>query len=331
MRVLIVGATGFVGAHLLCECRSRGDELWATHRPGEAAPDSGGVRWLPVDVLDERSIREALAASRAEGLVHLAGQAKVAVANRDPIGTFRINAEGTYRVLHAMRELAPDARAVVAGSAEAYGVVPAAELPVRETRPLAPTSPYGASKAAADLVAGQAAVGWGLDVVRMRPFNHVGPGQRRGFVAPDFASQVAAIERGEAEPVLRVGNLSGRRDFTDVRDVARAYRDAIDRGRRGEAYNLCSGRPAPIEEIVRFFVDRADVDIEVRPDVSLLRPVDVPEFLGSPEKARAELGWAAEIPLETSLADVLEEWRRLRVAQPADDAPEERAGREERV
>jgi GDP-4-dehydro-6-deoxy-D-mannose reductase len=323
MRLLILGGTGFVGAHLLRECAARGDELWATYRPGEASPPGGAVRWLPVDVLDGDSIREALVASGAEGVVHLAGQANVAAANRDPIGTFRVNAEGTYRVLNALRERAPDARAIVVGSAEAYGVVPAAELPVRETRLLAPTSPYGASKAAADLVAGQAALGWGLDVVRMRPFNHLGPGQRRGFVAPDFASQVAAIERGESEPVLRVGNLSGRRDFTDVRDIVRAYRDAIERGRAGEAYNLCSGRPTRIEDIVRFFVDRAEVEIEVRPDESRLRPVDVPEFLGSPEKARAELGWTAEIPLESSLDDVLEEWRRPRVAQPAES--EERA------
>jgi GDP-4-dehydro-6-deoxy-D-mannose reductase len=318
MRLLILGATGFVGRHLLRECRGRGDELWATYRPGDLQPSGGGVRWLPVDVLETDSIREALAASRPEGVVHLAGQASVATANRDPIGTFRINAEGTYRVLNALREQAPHARAIAVGSAEVYGVVPAAELPVRETRPLAPSSPYGASKAAADLVAEQAAIGWGLDVVRMRPFNHVGPGQRQGFVAPDFASQVAAIERGESEPVLRVGNLSGRRDFTDVRDIARAYRDAVERGRAGEAYNLCSGRPTRIEDIVRFFVDRSDVEIEVRPDESRLRPVDVPEFLGSPEKARAELGWVAEIPLESSLGDVLEEWRRPRVAQPAE-------------
>jgi len=321
MRVLILGATGFVGAHLVRECRRRGDEVVATYRPDEAVPrDGDGVRWLAADVLEADGIRAAVEAARADALVHLAGQANVALANRDPVGTFRINAEGTYRVLDAIRELAPDMRAVVVGSAEAYGAVPAAELPVRETRPLAPSSPYGASKAAADLVAAQAALGWGLDVVRMRPFNHVGPGQRRGFVAPDFASQVAAIERAESEPVLRVGNLSGRRDFTDVRDIVRGYRDAVERGRGGEAYNLCSGRSVRIEEIVKYFVERAQVPIEIREDDRRLRPVDVPEFLGSPEKAGADLGWAARIPLEESLRDVLEEWRQPRreVSHPAD-------------
>jgi GDP-4-dehydro-6-deoxy-D-mannose reductase len=244
--------------------------------------------------------------------VHLAGQANVALANRDPIGTFRVNAEGTYQMLNAVRELAPDTKAVVITSAEAYGAVPTAEMPVKESRPLAPSSPYGASKAAAALVAQQAALGWGLDVVRMRPFNHVGPGQRRGFVAPDFASQVAAIERAEVEPVLRVGNLSGRRDFTDVRDIVRGYRDAIERGTGGQAYNLCSGVSTRIEEIVGFFVDRAEVKIEIRRDEGRLRPVDVPEFLGSGDKALAELGWSPKISLESSLQEVLDEWRRAR-------------------
>jgi GDP-4-dehydro-6-deoxy-D-mannose reductase len=310
MRVLIVGGTGFVGGHLLRECRERGDEIHATFRPGEEVPEGGGVRWLPLDLLDPATVRAALAEVRPEGVIHLAGQANVAEANRDPVGTFRVNAEGTYRLLAEAREHAREARFVAVASAEVYGTVPVGELPVGESRPLAPRTPYGASKAAADLAAAQAAEGWGLDVVRMRPFNHVGPGQRRGFVVPDFASQVAAIERGESEPVLRVGNLSGRRDFTDVRDVARGYRIALEAGRRGRAYNLCSGTSTPIEAILRFFVDRSRAPIEVREDRARLRPVDVTEFRGDPSRAREELGWSARIPLETSLEEVLEEWRR---------------------
>jgi len=177
-RLLVFGGTGFVGGHLIRECRGRGDEIFATYGPGEAVPEDPDVRWLPLDLLDPAVLASAFEEARPDGVVHLAGQASVALANRDPVGTFRINAEGTYRVLVALRDLAPDARAVVVTSAEVYGAVPAGELPVTEDRPLAPTSPYGASKAAADLVARQAADGWGLDVVRMRPFNHVGPGQR---------------------------------------------------------------------------------------------------------------------------------------------------------
>jgi GDP-4-dehydro-6-deoxy-D-mannose reductase len=309
VRVLIVGATGFVGRHLVRECASRGDELWGTYRPDETRPEGDGVRWLPLDLLDGDSVAAAFREARPGGVVHLAGQASVAEGSRDPVGTFRVNGEGTYRVLTALRDLAPEAAAVAVTSAEVYGAVPSAEMPVRESQPLRPRTPYGASKAAADLAAAQAADGWGLRVVRARPFNHVGPGQRAGFVAPDFASQVAAVESGAARPEIRVGNLSGRRDFTDVRDVARGYRDALDSGIPGRAYNLCSGRSFPIGEILEFFVGRARVPIRVVEDPARLRPVDVPEFRGDPSRARDDLGWSPRIPLEQSLQEVLEEWR----------------------
>lgn len=308
MRVLILGATGFVGGHLIRECDARGDDWGGTYRPGEPVPESARP-WYPVDLLDPASIRHALDSYRPEGIIHLAGQANVARAHDDPVESFRINGEGTLHVLHEMRSTSPEARAVVVTSAEVYGAVPADELPVAEDRALAPRTPYGVSKAAADIVAAQAARGWGLHVVRMRPFNHVGPGQRLGFVAPDFASQVARIERGADEPVMRVGNLSGRRDFTDVRDIVRGYRDALDRGRSGTAYNLCRGESTAIEEILRFFVGRSAVPIDVRRDESRFRAVDVPEFRGDGSRAKADLGWVPQRPLTESLTDVLEEWR----------------------
>jgi GDP-4-dehydro-6-deoxy-D-mannose reductase len=205
----------------------------------------------------------------------------------------------------------------VVTSAEVYGAVPAEEMPVREDRPPAPRTAYGVSKAAADLIAARAGPTWRLSVLRMRPFNHVGPGQRLGFVAPDFAAQVAAAERGLAPPVIRVGDLSGRRDFTDVRDIVAGYRAALDRGSPGEAYNLCSGRSVAIEEILRFFVDRARVTIEIRRDERRLRPVEVAEFRGDGRRAAGELGWKPEIPLDRSLSEVLEEWR----AAPDDALP----------
>ncbi len=309
MRVLVVGASGFVGGHLLAECRERGDDIVATYRPGETPPDGAGEQWRAVDILDPTAVVEAVRVARPEGLIHLAGQADVALANRDPVGTFRVNAEGTLCVLDAMRREAETARAVVVTSAEAYGIVPPEEMPVTEDRPLIPRTAYGASKAAAEAVAIQAAMGWGLAVVRMRPFNHVGPGQRLGFVAPDFASQVASAERRLRPPVLEVGNLSGRRDFTDVRDIVRGYRAALERGTSGAAYNLCSGRSVAIEDILRRFVDRSTVDIEIRRDETRFRPVDVPEFRGDASRAAADLGWEPRVPLDTSLDEVLEEWR----------------------
>lgn len=314
MRLLIVGGTGFVGRHLVSACCAAGDEVVATGRPGEPPPGDSPARWLELDLLDADSVGATLESARPEGIVHLAGQANVAEANRDPVATFRVNAEGTLRVLAEARARAPDARVVVVTSAEVYGAAAPSEMPIPETRELAPRTPYGVSKAAADLAAAQAAAGWGLHVVRMRPFNHVGPGQRRGFVVPDFASQVAAIERGESEALLRVGNLSARRDFTDVRDVARGYRLALERGRAGRAYNLCSGTSTPIEAVLDFLVGRSAVPIRVVLDEARLRPSDVPDFRGDPSRARDELGWMPHVPLEVSLAEALEEWRSAGVA-----------------
>ncbi len=309
MRILVVGASGFVGRQFLELARGRGDEVVGTYGPGEEEPSDCAEAWHPIDLLDDASIEAVVADARPDGVLHLAGRAEVALAGRDPIGTFRINAEGTLRVLEATRRAAPGARAVVVTSAEAYGAVPSSEMPVEEGRSLAPRSPYGVSKAAADLIAGSVPADGDFTVVRMRPFNHAGPGQRLGFVAPDFAAQVAAIERGLAPSELRVGNLSSRRDFTDVRDIVRGYRTALERGTPGAAYNLCSGRSVAIEQIVRYFVDRSETAIDIRIDESRFRPVDVPEFRGDPSRAARELDWTAEIPLETTLAEVLDEWR----------------------
>lgn len=309
MRILVLGATGFVGGHLLAECLQRGDVVVGTYRPGEPVPDSSVVTWQPLELLDSASIEAVMDAARPDGIVHLAGQANVARAHRDPVETFRMNAEGTLRVLDAQRRAAPRARTAAVSSGELYGVVPPEQLPVGEDRAPEPSTPYGLSKACADATAALAARAWGLDVMRLRPFNHVGKGQRRGFVVPDFASQIAAIERGQAEPVLRVGNLSPRRDFTDVRDIVRGYRDALERGRAGEAYNLCSGRSVSVEEVARFLVGRARVPVEIRSEESRRRPQDLDEIRGDPSKARRELGWSAQIPLERSLEEVLEEWR----------------------
>ncbi len=309
MRVLIVGASGFVGGHLVAECLARGDEVRGTLRPGEeGSARDRRAQWSAADLLDGASLEGAIAGARPEGIVHLAGQANVAEAHRDPAGTFRANAEGTLRLLEAARRTAPAARIVVVTSAEVYGAVPASGQPISESAPLAPTSPYGVSKAAADLVA-EAAARAGQHVVRMRPFNHIGPGQRPGFIAPDMAVQIAAIERGEREPAVRVGNLTAARDFTDVRDVARAYRDALDRGAAGAVYNVASGAATPIETVVRFFVDRARVPVRLEPDPARLRPSDVPVTRGDASKAARELGWRPRIALEESLAAVLEEWR----------------------
>lgn len=310
MRIAVIGASGFVGRHLLAECARRRDDVWATYRPGESPPaDEARVRWVPLELLEGKSVEGMLRDARPEGIVHLAGQADVGRSHREPVFTYRLNAEGTLGLLRAVRDAAPAARVAVVTSAELYGAVPGAELPIREDRPALPRSPYGLSKAAADDAAAFAARAWGLHVFRLRPFNHVGPGQRRGFVLPDFASQIAAIERGEADPVLRVGNLSPRRDFTDVRDVAAGYRDALDSGVAGEAYNLCSGRSVSIGEIAGLLAERARRPVEIVQDADRRRAGEVDEMRGDASKARAAFGFQPRIPLEASVAEVLQEWR----------------------
>lgn len=310
MRVLVLGATGFVGRHLVAECHRRGDTVVGTVRPGEPTPAGNAVdRWVSLDLADDDSVDRAVAEVHPEGILHLAGQANVALANRAPRETYDINAGGTIRLLESVRRHAAAARVVVVTSAEVYGRVPAEELPVREERPLRPVTAYGVSKAVADFAAEEAAARHGLRIIRMRPFNHIGAGQSAGFVVPDFAGQIAAIERGEREPILSVGNLSARRDFTDVGDVARGYRDALERGTVGEAYNLCSSRSVPIRDLVDQLVDLSPVEITIRRDEARLRPVDVPEFLGTAEKAKRHFGWEPTVPLRESLRSALEEWR----------------------
>jgi len=238
---------------------------------------------------------------------HLAGQADVGGSWSSPVETFRINAEGTMNVLLAAVHAGVE-RVVAVSSADVYGQVPEAELPITEDRPLRPVSPYGASKASADLIALQAHLGHGLAVLRARPFNHLGPGQSDRFVASAMASRIAHNELSGNEEVP-VGNLSARRDFTDVRDVVRAYRLLAERGEPGEAYNVCSGRDVAVQEIADRLVALADGPMALVPDPDLLRPVDTPVLRGDPTRLRKATGWEPTITLDQTLADVLDDWR----------------------
>jgi GDP-4-dehydro-6-deoxy-D-mannose reductase len=225
-----------------------------------------------------------------------------------PAATFRANAEGTLAVLWAARESGVD-RVLTIGSADVYGKVTEDDCPITEDHPLRPVSPYAASKAAADQVALQAHLGHGQDVVRARPFNHLGPGQTDRFVAPALASRIAANERTGNDEV-RVGNLSPRRDFTDVRDVVRAYRLLVEHARSGEAYNVCSGRAIAVSDLAERLITMATVAMRLVPDPELVRPADIPLLLGDASRLRQDTGWAPEIPLEVTLRDLLEDRRR---------------------
>ncbi len=302
MRALVTGADGFVGRHLVAELRAAGDDVTETDR------ERG------LDILDPKGLDELLGQCRPEVVYHLAGQADVGGSWTSPVETFRVNAEGTMNVLLASAEHHVD-RVLAIASADVYGRVPADELPIGEDQALRPHSPYGASKAAADLIALQAHLGRGLGVIRARPFNHLGPGQSDRFVASALASRIARneVDGGDQVPV---GDLTPRRDFTDVRDVVRAYRLLVEHGEPGEAYNVCSGRDVAVQDLADRLVAMAERPMTLTPDPDLLRPVDTPVLRGDPTRLQAATGWSPEIRLDQTLADVLDDWRKRVRASP---------------
>lgn len=303
MRLLVTGAGGFVGGHLVHALVSGGHEVWGGSVDG-AAPSAATprhVRWVELDVTSDRSVEAAVALARPEGVFHLAGQASVGASFTDPLGTWEVNATGTLRLLEALEG---GTRFVLASSAEVYGVVPEAEQPIGEGRPLRPPNPYAASKAAAEMVAVQASLSGRVEAVVARSFNHTGPGQDTRFALPSFARQIAAMRRGEEERVLRVGNLDARRDFLDVRDVVRAYVVLLEHGAAGEVYNVCSGRAHRLRDVVDAMVALTGGEIRVEVDPERVRPVDVPLMRGDAARLRA-VGWSPRIPLEDTLRDLL--------------------------
>ena len=297
MRALITGAGGFVGHHLAAHLDDAGDEIHSTDRSTDG-----------LDITDAPSLLDLFRRVRPEVVYHLAGASDVGGSWSTPQATFRANAEGTLNVLWAAREAAVD-RVLTVGSADVYGRVSASDLPIGETQAMRPVSPYAASKASADHVALQAYLGYDQHVVRARPFNHLGPGQSNRFVAPALAGRVAANERS-GETKVKVGNLSPERDFTDVRDVVRAYRLLMERGTAGEVYNVCSGRAIAVQALADEFIDLATIPMELVPDPELQRPVDIPVLLGDSTRIRTDTGWEPLIPLEVTLRDLLDDQRR---------------------
>ena len=296
MRALVTGSSGFVGRHLVAHLEAAGDDV------------TGCDRAEGVDITDPGSLYPHVAAAQPDVVYHLAGFADVGASWTDPAAAFRVNGEGTLHVLAAARAAGTE-RVLVVGSADVYGTVTDADLPLTEDQPLRPTSPYAASKVAADFLALQAFLGHGQATVRIRAFNHLGPGQTPRFVAAAIAERVARNERtGAAE--VGVGNVTPRRDFTDVRDVVRAYRLAAVGGVAGEAYHVCSGHDIAVRELAERLIALADRPMRLVADPELQRPVDIPVLRGSAEKLRAATGWVPEIPLERTLSDLLDDARR---------------------
>jgi GDP-4-dehydro-6-deoxy-D-mannose reductase len=294
VRAFITGGQGFVGTWLARHLEAQGDEVVA------AGPE--------VDVTDADRVAQAVAAARPDVVYHLAALANVSDSWEDPTRTFEVNATGTLHVLEAARRLGTNPRVLIVCSAEVYGRVGSDALPIDEETPLRPVTPYAASKVAAEFLGMQAHLGHGLPVFRVRAFNHVGPAQSGTFVVSDLARRIAEAELSGAK-VLRVGNLSPRRDFTDVRDVVRAYRLLVERGTPGEVYNVCSGQAIAIEDLALRLLALAGADLVLETDPALVRPVDVPVLLGDPTRIRDAVGWEPVIPLDDTLRDVLIDWR----------------------
>jgi len=297
VRALVTGAAGFVGRHLVAHLEAHGDDVTALDRHGPHG----------VDVADPDAIRRALGAAAPDVVYHLAAASHVGEAWAAPGRVFRVNAEGTLHVLRACVE-AGAGRVVVVGSADVYGAVAPEDLPLVEDAPLRPMTPYGASKAAADVLALQAYLGEGLATVRVRAFNHTGPGQDVGFLVPGLAARIAQAERSGRDEIP-VGGLEPVRDLGDVRDVVRAYRLLAERGEPGEAYNVCTGRGLSVAELAEQLLALSARPLRLEVDPSLVRPVDVPRLVGDPSKLRAATGWEPEIPLDATLGAVLDEAR----------------------
>lgn len=297
MRALVTGSLGFAGTHLCAHLREEGDVVIGVDRDD-------------ADLTDPTAAERLLAAHQPEVVYHLAGAADVGASWRDPVGTWDANATATLHLLEAARTLGVR-RVLVVSSADVYGAVQEDELPLDESSPLRPTSPYAASKVAAEQLARQAFLGHGLETIRVRAFNHIGPGQRPDFVAPAIATAIAQNELSGATEVP-IGDLSPRRDFTDVRDVVRAYRLLMVHGHAGDVYCVCSGRDIAIQDLADTLVSMAEAPMELRTDPDRLRPVDIPVLRGSNRRLRDVTGWTTTHTIDETLAALMAE-SRLRV------------------
>jgi GDP-4-dehydro-6-deoxy-D-mannose reductase len=312
LRALITGAGGFVGGHLSAYLLAHTDwELMGTvyPHPVEAQPQEPRLRLQHADLRDPQVVQALVAEVQPNYVFHLAAQSFVPTSFADPWDTLENNVRAQLNLLEAVRQSEREVRLLVIGSNEEYGAPQPDELPQTEESPLRPHNPYAVSKIAQDFLGFQYHLAYGLPVVRVRPFNHTGPGQSPRFVIPAFASQIARIEMGLQEPVVKVGNLEAARDFTDVRDIVRAYHLAVTRGSVGEVYNLASGQPHSVRGLLETLLSYAEAEIHIERDPARYRPVDVPVAYGSADKFHRLTGWKPEIPFEQTLRDVLGYWR----------------------
>lgn len=308
MRSLVIGGAGFAGRYLAQHLFSQGHEVTVTRMPLQKA-DIAGASVYELNILDQMAVLEVLKRTEPDFVFHLAAQSSVAVSWKDPQMTVDVNIKGSTNVLDGLSRMKKKPRVLLVGSSEEYGKVLPKEMPVCETAPVRPVNIYAATKACQNMMGRIFAQAYGMDIVMVRAFNHIGPGQAPIYVVSDFCRQVAMIEAGKKEAVIRVGNLSARRDFTDVRDVVRAYTLLVERGQVGETYNVGCGHAACIRDILQIILDQSHVRIRVEEDKKKMRPVDVPVIEADIHKLQEAVGWKPQISLEQTIEEMLDYWR----------------------
>lgn len=321
MRALITGITGFAGGHLAELLAEQGDEVIGCDRRGDwpapLAHLAGKARLASCDITDAAALTALLRDCCPDAVYHLAAVAEPAACGRDPDLAHRVNVEGTRNLLEAVLRLAAPVRILYVSTSHVYGQPAPEDIPLKESAPLQSSDhPYAATKLEADRLSRRYAQEQGLDVIVVRPFNHTGPRRPRGYAISSWASQIAAIEAGRQPPVVQVGNLGSRRDYSDVRDVVRAYRLAVEHAAAGDVFNVGSGVARRTGDILDQLIAMSEKNIEVTVDPALLRPNDPGVIVADAARLRARTGWQPHIAFEETLRDILEDWRRREGNEP---------------
>lgn len=314
MKIVITGAAGFAATHLIRKLKENVQNevfAWAKDEAEAEQISLDREHIFVVDITKEQQVHDALETILPERIYHLAAQASVGLSWKIPAVTMEVNSVGTIHLLEGIRKFVPDAKVLLIGSAEQYGKVRTEELPIKEERELEAANPYSISKMTQEMTAQMYGQCFGIRIVMVRAFNHIGPGQAKNFVIPDWCFQVAEVEKGRQEPVLRVGNIQVKRDFTDVRDIVKAYMLLMEQGEPGEVYNVGSGISYSLEEILqRILAESHATDIRYEIDKEKLRPADVEELRADITKLTKQTDWKPDYTLEQSIKDILEQMRR---------------------
>lgn len=315
-KVLITGASGFAGGFLAEYILTLKEyEVYGIYHSDDSlqkSPVKNTISFKKVDLMNAEEVKTAVSEIQPDYIFHLAAATSPAASFKDPIETFQTNINAQVNVFEALRSAnLLHTRTLIASSSEIYGYVRPEDVPVDEETPHRPANPYAVSKIAQDYLGFQYNLSYNLAIIRARPFNHVGPGQSPVFVVSDFAKQVADIEKNAKEPVIKVGNLEAKRDFTDVRDIVRAYVTLLEKGIAGEAYNIGSGSSRSAQSILTMLLSLSSKEIRVEQDMAKMRPSDIPDIICDNKKLTDLTGWKPEIPFEKTVKDTLDYWRNL--------------------